>query len=205
MANENHAGRISSATSDPRTGSGTRSPEDAALRRSLVRLIAIGGSAVLASYLLALDPAIGGSLWGGIPEGPVRELYTTNMFLAAAGFFPATWLLVFATPASALPERTGFGFPALFVVYAAILMASALWLPLTALYVSAPSTPIWLLVRIVLLVVGGAATLLGVMLIRLARRGPATAWLAVAAFFFFWLQTMVLDALVWPHYYSVST
>jgi hypothetical protein len=43
------------------------------------------------------------------------------------------------------------------------------------------------------------------MLIRLVRRGPAIAWLAVVAFFFFWLQTMVLDALVWPHYYSVST
>ena len=34
-----------------------------------------------------------------------------------------------------------------------------------------------------------------------ATRGPAIAWLAVVAFFFFWLQTMVLDALVWPHYY----
>jgi hypothetical protein len=93
----------------------------------------------------------------------------------------------------------------MFALYAAILMASALWLPLTALYVSAPSTPVWLLIRLVLLVVGGAASVLGLMLIRLARRGPAIAWLAVVAFFFFWLQTMVLDALVWPHYYSVST
>ena len=205
MANETRASGMAGAAGDPRARGGAGAIEDAALRRSLVRLIAIGGSAVLASYLLALDPAIGGSLWGGIPEGPVRDLYTINMFLAAAGFFPATWLLVFATPASALPERTGSGFPALFVLYAAILMASALWLPLTALYVSAPSTPVWILVRLVLLVVGGAATLLGAMLIRLARRGPASAWLPVGAFFFFWLQTMVLDALVWPHYYSVPS
>lgn len=183
----------------------TRVLEDAALRRAMLRLIAIGGSAVLASYLLALDPVIGSRLWGGIPEGVVRNFYTINMFLAATGFFPATWLLVFATPASALSERTGFGFPALFALYAAILMASALWLPLTALYVGAPSTPVWLLIRLVLLVVGGAATVLGVMLVRLALRGPATAWLAVVAFFFFWLQTMVLDALVWPHYYSLAS
>lgn len=176
-------------------------PEDGALRRALLQLIAIGGSAVLASYLLALDPAVGGSLWGGIPKGRIRELYTVNMFLAALGFFPATWLLVVATPASALRDRTGLPFPALFGTYAAILMASALWLPLTALYVSQPSTPVWLLIRLVLLVVGGGATVLAVMLVRLARRGPATAWLAVVAFFFFWLQTMVLDALVWPHYY----
>lgn len=183
----------------------TRTTQDAALRRALLRLIAIGGSAVLASYLLALDPTIGGSLWGGIPEGRIRDLYTINMFLAAAGFFPATWLLVFATPASALRERTGLGFQAMFVLYAAILMASALWLPLTALYVSAPSIPVWLLVRVVLLVVGGAATVLGGMLVRLALRGPAVAWLALLAFFFFWLQTMVLDALVWPHYYSIQS
>ena len=104
-------------------------------------------------------------------------------------------------PASALRDRAGLGFPALFGTYAAILMASALWLPLTALHVSQPSTPLWLLIRLVLLVVGGGATVLAGMLVRLAARGPASAWLAVVAFSFFWLQTMVLDALVWPHYY----
>ena len=194
---------MTNATTTNRT-SETGTSDDAALRRAMLRLIAIGGSAVLASYLLALDPAIGGSLWGGIPEGGIRDLYTINMFLAAAGFFPATWLLVFATPASALSERTGLGFPALFALYAAILMASALWLPLTALYLGSPSPPVWLLIRLVLLVVGGAATVLGVMLVRLAARGPALVWLAVVAFFFFWLQTMVLDALVWPHDPSVA-
>jgi len=176
--------------------------KDGNLRRALLRLIAIGGTAVLASYFLALDPAVGASLWGGIPEGRVRDLYTVNMFLAALGFFPATWLLGIATPASALRERTGLAFPAMFMTYAAILMASALWLPLTALYVDQPSLPLWLAIRLVLLVVGGGATVLAGMLIRLAARGPATTWLAVIAFFFFWLQTMVLDALVWPHYYS---
>ena len=205
MANATNGARAANATNASAASDEARAIEDRMLRRALLQLIAIGGTAVLASYLLALDPAVGGSLWGGIPEGRIRDLYTLNMFLAAAGFFPATWLLVFATPASALREKTGLGFPAMFALYAAILMASALWLPLTALYVSAPSTPVWLLIRLVLLVVGGAATLLGGMLIRLARRGPAIAWLAVVAFFFFWLQTMVLDALVWPHYYSVST
>ncbi len=70
---------------------------------------------------------------------------------------------------------------------------------------SPPSTPLWLLIRLVLLVVGVAARCSPCMLVRLARRGPATAWLAVFAFFFFWLQTMVLDALVWPHYYSIGS
>ncbi|MBK7951046.1 MAG: hypothetical protein IPK00_20365 [Deltaproteobacteria bacterium] len=182
----------------------TSPADDTAYRRALLRLIAIGGSGVLASYLLALDPAISAGLWGGIPEGRIRELYTLNMFLAAFGFFPATWWLVFATPASALRERTGFGLETLFIAYATILMASALWLPLTALYVKSPSPFVWLLVRGVLLAVGIAATLLGAMLVRLAARGRPLAWLAVFSFFFFWLQTMVLDALVWPHYYSTG-
>ncbi|MCB9378061.1 MAG: hypothetical protein H6511_04780 [Holophagales bacterium] len=177
---------------------------DRILRGAMIRLIAIGGSAVLASYLLALDPEIGGQLWGGIPEGPIRSLYTVNMLLAAAGFFPATTLLVFATPASALRERTGLPATAMILAYAAILMASALWLPLTALYVKSPSPVVWILIRAVLLVVGAGATLLGLLLVRLARRSGPTAWLAVAAYFFFWLQTMVLDALVWPHYYSLD-
>ena len=184
------------------TGTQTTTEQDASHRRALLRLIAIGGSAVLASYLLAFEPSIGGSLWGGIPEGWLRRLYTVNMLLAAAGFFPATWWLVLATPASRLRERTGIGFEAMFVAYAGILMASALWLPLTALHLAHPSLLLWLAIRVVLLVVGAGATLLAVLLVRLARRGPASAWLAVAAFFFFWLQTMVLDALVWPYYYS---
>lgn len=176
---------------------------DRAHRNALVRMIAIGGSAVLASYLLAFEPEIGGRLWGGIPEGRVRDYYGLNMLLAAFGFFPATYWLVFATPASELRRRTGFGIEALLICYAAILMASALWLPLTALYVKTPAVVLWILIRGVLLVVGGAASLLGLMLVRRASGGPLSARLAVVAFFFFWLQTMVLDALVWPYYYSV--
>ena len=93
----------------------------------------------------------------------------------------------------------------MFLAYAALLMASALWLPLTALYGTSPAWPLWFLIRLVLLIVGGAASLLAIMLARLARSGPATTWFSVAAFFFFWLQTMILDALVWPYYYSNGT
>lgn len=177
---------------------------DAPARRALLQLIALGGSAVLASYLLVFVPAVSENLWGGIPEGRIRELYTLNMLLAALGFFPASYWLVIATPASALKPRTGVGFQSLFLTYAALLMASALWLPLTALYGTSPVWPLWILIRLALLIVGFAASVLAWMLARLARSGPAATSLAVAAFFFFWLQTMVLDALVWPYYYSIE-
>jgi len=183
----------------------TATAGDLAVRRALLRLIAIGGTAVLASYLLALDPEIGGRLWGGIPEGRVRQLYTLNMLLAAVAFFPATWQLVLSTPASALRARTGAGYEVLTLAYAAILMGSALWLPLMALLGEHPSGGLWLAIRAALLVVGAGATALGAMLARLARRGSTGARLAALAYVFFWLQTMVLDALVWPHYYSTGT
>jgi len=37
-----------------------------------------------------------------------------------------------------------------------------------------------------------------------ARGGRGIERVAAASFFFFWLQTMVLDALVWPWYYSTA-
>lgn len=174
-------------------------------RRALLLLIAMGGSTVLASYVLAfvLEPEIRTGLWGGIPEGGMRDFYTVNMFIAAASFFPMTYALGFATPASELKARTGIGFIGMLGAYAAILMASALWLPLTALYLGKPIGILWWLIRIDLLIVGAGASVLFYMLIRRALGGPALIWLAAVLFFFFWLQTAVLDALVWPYYFHI--
>jgi len=173
-----------------------------AQRRSLILLIVIGGSTVLGSYVLAFafEPAIRSGLWGGVPES-LRSFYTVNMLLAATGFFPATWLLGFKTPLEDFRARTGLAWEALIGAYAAILMPSALWLPLTALHLQQPSPWLWVTIRFVLFAVGAGATTLGYMLIRRARHGPVLAWGAVVAYFFFWLQTAVLDALVWPWFY----
>lgn len=172
-------------------------------RRSLLLLIAIGGSAVLASYVLAFvyEPEIRSGLWGGIPDS-LQGVYTVNMLLAAASFFPATFLLGFKTPLEAFAEQTGSRFGRLLAAYAAILIPSAMWLPLTALYIQAPTPLLWIAIRVVLFLVGGGATLVGWMLIRRAQKGPPLAWAAAIGFFFFWLQTMVLDALIWPWYYG---
>ena len=176
-------------------------------RRSLLLLILIGGIGVLGSYILAFvyEPAIRAGLWGGIPES-LQGFYTINMLLAAASFFPITYVLGFKTSFESFREQTGFSFEAMLGAYAAILMPSALWLPLTAFYIQGtaagePSVALWWLIRIVLFLVGGGASLLAAMLIRRASHGPSWIWLAAVAFFFFWLQTMVLDAIVWPYFY----
>ncbi len=172
-------------------------------RRWLLLLIGIGGTAVLASYVLAFayEPAIRGALWGDLPEGIVRRIYTVNMLLAAASFFPATSVLGFATPLDSFRERTGLPFRALLAAYAAILIPSAAWLPLTALYIQSPTPLLWWAIRIDLLAVGIGASVVGWMLIRRARGGALGSQLAAGLFFFFWLQTMVLDALVWPAFF----
>lgn len=172
-------------------------------RRRLLLLIGIGGTAVLASYVLAFafEPAIRGALWGDLPEGTVRRIYTVNMLLAAASFFPATIVLGFATPLESFRRTTGLPFRALLGAYAAILIPSAAWLPLTALYIQSPTAPLWWAIRLDLLAVGMGASVLGWMLIQRARRGTLGARLSAGLFFFFWLQTMVLDALVWPAFF----
>lgn len=172
-------------------------------RRRLLLLIGIGGTAVLASYVLAFayDPAIRGALWGDLPEGTVRSIYTVNMLLAAASFFPATIVLGFATPLESFRRTTGLPFRALLAAYAAILIPSAAWLPLTALYLQSATAPLWWAIRLDLLAVGIGASVLGWMLIQRARRGALGSRLAAGLFFFFWLQTMVLDALVWPAFF----
>ena len=54
-------------------------------RNLLLALNALGGGAVLWSYVVGLmgDSSVGNALWGGVPE-TLRPLYTVNMFLAAA-------------------------------------------------------------------------------------------------------------------------
>lgn len=171
-------------------------------QRSLALLIVVGGCSVLASYGLALGgtPELRAGLWGGVPEA-LRPLYTVNMLLAAAGWFPFTWLLLFRTrPEHGLPW--GLSHRALHVLYALILFPSALWLPLTARMLGAPDATTWAAIRIVLALVALGATGLLVLLWALApRRADALGWAAFAGAVPFWLQTAVLDAVLWPAFF----
>ncbi len=173
--------------------------------RSLVVLNVLGGMAVLGSYVFAFTgtPELKDGLWGGVPAG-IRPLYTVNMLLAAAGFFPFTYAFVFTLD----PERPlpGSGLPYRFLhlCYALVLVGSALWLPLTAAMLSAPGPLTWWAVRGVLALVGLGSTGLLLVLAQLVRqRGGASAWLGLVGCLPFWLQTAVLDALVWPAFFPL--
>lgn len=168
-------------------------------KRTMALLNVFGGVAVLGSYAYCISTYGGqvGDFWGGVPDS-LRPVYTTNMFLAAAGYFAFGFYLWF---------RLGPGRPGLNVfnaLYALILIPSALWMPLTFAMLEAPSDALWWAIRGVLAVV--AIGSLGLLAGLVAVRPSVPSWayrLAVAGSAAFCFQTAVLDAIVWPAYFFV--
>jgi hypothetical protein len=172
------------------------------VRRPLLVLNVVGGVSVLGSYALAFaySDAVRDGLWGGVPAA-LQPLYTVNMLLAAAGYFPFTWLFVLGEPAYPAARAAGHD-RAMLAIYGLVLVPSALWLPMTAFLIESPSVlPYWL-VRLDLFAVAAGALAI---LVRTAQhgraRGTVPGWLPFAGAVPFFLQTAVLDALVWPAFY----
>jgi hypothetical protein len=171
-------------------------------RHALVALNVLGGLAVLGSYTDGLArPGAAAVLWGGVPEG-LRPLYTGSMLLAALGYFPMTGAVLFGLDAGRARVAGRFDYRLFVLLYALILVPSALWMPLTFQMVDTPSPLLWAAIRAVLALVGIGS--LGV-LAALARVQPGPPrglrGLALAGAAAFCLQTVVLDALVWPAFF----
>jgi hypothetical protein len=189
------AARHDAPFSYPRNGSPTR--------RSLLWLNALGGIAVLASYAhgLASNPLARGALWGELPEA-LRPFYTVSMFLAAAGYFAFSAFVFFRLDPTRTRVAGRWGFGVFHVLYALILVPSALWLPLTFQMLEAPSGGLWLAIRGVLaLVAVGSLGLMAAIASAAPHSAPGARRLALAGTAVFSLQTAVLDALVWPAYF----
>jgi len=174
-------------------------------KRWLIAIILVGGMAVLGSYVWGIQarPDSGQILWGGVPE-KIRPLYTVNMFLAAAGYFLFTFFILFRLDPIEAKVTSQFGFGVFHGLYAAILIPSALWLPLTFFAVDQSSQALLWLVRIVLGVVGAAS--LGLFFALRKFRPPQPAWayrLAMVGSIFFCIQTVILDAIVWGVFFQL--
>jgi hypothetical protein len=159
----------------------------------------IGGAAVIGSYIFGLNAQAGGAsvLWGGVPES-IRPIYSISMILAALGYF-AFMYYIFSrlTPAEVTIAGT-FDFSLFYVIFLVILIPSALWMPLTNMYVANPSTGIWFWVRTVLVLVGLASIALLWALLSLQTKIPGVAyWLAIAGSGYFAFHTAILDAIIW--------
>ena len=174
-------------------------------KRSLLWLNVIGGSAVLGSYAhgLASNPLTRGAVWGDVPEA-FRPFYTVNMLLAAAGYFAFSFFVFRRLDPARTRIARGFGYGAFHLLYALILIPSALWLPLTFEMLESPSAGLWLAIRGVLALVGlGSVGLLAAIASASPHQAPGARRAALVGAAFFTLQTAVLDALVWPAYFPV--
>jgi hypothetical protein len=172
--------------------------------RTLIALNVVGGIAVLASYVVGLGAISGDALWGGVPDG-LRPIYTVNMFLAAGGYFLFTPYILFRLDPDTTRVAGRFGYGLFHILYALVLFPSALWLALTAHVVDHPSLAAWAVVRIDLALVAIGAIGLLTSLACLGPDAPRGRRLAIAGLVPFCLQTAVLDALIWPAFFPLST
>jgi len=171
----------------------------------LLLIILLGGTAVLVSYVYPImrHPEYVEPAWGGVTPD-LRRFYVPTMLLAAAGFFFFTYFLLFRVDPEQARIAGRWGFWVFPVLYAAILVGSALYMPLTFAFVAEPRTLLWWAIRLVLIAVGVASLALFACLLALRPREPAWAyWLAVAGSVTFSFQTVVLDMLVWPALYPL--
>lgn len=180
-------------------------------QKLLAGLVLLGGTAVLGSYAWGLAAAsagpaghLAGALWGELPPA-LLPAYQANMVLATAGFFAYSYFLLLAVDAEAVRIGARFRFGLFFVLYAGILIPSSLWMPLALAMVRQPGDLLWWAIRAVLAVVGLSSLGLTAALLALEPRRPRGAyWLAVAGSVPFALQTMVLDALLWPAFFPAT-
>lgn len=164
-----------------------------------------GGAGVIGSYIWGFltHPNAGQVLWGGVPQS-IRPFYTAGMFLAAAGYFAFTYFILFRLNPGETQVLNRFPFGLFNFLYAAILIPSALWMPLTLFALKGPSLGFTWAVRIVLELVGLASVGLLFALLKIEPRLPRWAYrLAVAGSEGFCLQTAVLDAIVWVAFFRV--
>jgi hypothetical protein len=142
-------------------------------------------------------------LWGGVPEN-IRPFYTANMFVAAAGYFAFVFFTLFRLSPTEARVFGRFGFGLFNFIYAAILLPSALWMPLSLLAVETASPALVWVVRLVLAVVALAS--LGLFISLLVVKPAQPRWaqtLAVIGSIAFCVQTVLLDAIIWGALFSV--
>ena len=163
----------------------------------------IGGSLVLFSYAHGLITHVDlrDSLWGGIP-GNIKPFYVVSMFMAAFGYFFFTNYIL---KKIFFNENDNLSLLRLInILYAGIIFPSVMWMPMTFEYLLNGSIELWWLIRMVLFVVGVSSSLLFILLLFFNFKNKSNfQFMSILGIFSFWVQTMILDALVWPIYFNV--
>jgi hypothetical protein len=121
------------------------------------------------------------------------------MPLAAVSYLLFLYFIFFHLDASSLTIWGLPGFMVLDIIFMAILVFSAFWMPLTYRLIDTQWKGWWFYIRLVLFVVGVASLALLLALLSLGPQEPAWSyWLAVSGAAVFFLQTGIMDAFIWP-------
>lgn len=174
--------------------------------RTLIVINVLGGLAVLGSYAWGLlsFPETRGLVWGGVPDS-LRPFYTASMLTAAAGYFPFTAFILFRAKPETLDQKEPVSSSLINGLYLAVLVPSAIWMPLTFEMIHRPSAGLFGLICLVLAIVAAGSLGLIYVVLRLRQQGPVFFWFALAGVIAFNIQTTLLDALVWTAYFPSSS
>jgi len=162
----------------------------------------VGGSSILFSYAYGLITQIElrNYLWGAIPES-IKPFYIISMFMAAFGYFLFTSYIL-----KKIFFNTDNNLSLLWltnILYSGIIFPSVLWMPMTFEYLVNGSVELWWSIRMVLFVVGISSSLLFILLLFLNFKNKSDfKFMSIIGIFSFWVQTLILDALVWPMYFN---
>ncbi len=96
------------------------------------------------------------------------------------------------------------GYGVFLILYAVVFAGSAAWMPLTYAMLRDPSMAIWIVIRVTLGVVALGSLGLLFALLRGGQKYPS-GWyrLSVLGGVLFCWQTAVLDAIVWPYFFTL--
>ena len=161
---------------------------------------ALGSLAVIASYASGLisHPNTEELLWGRVTPA-LKSVYLVSMPLAAAGYLLFLYFIFFHLDAKTVHIGGFDGFLVLDMIFIVILVFSAFWMPLTYKLIETQWSGWWFYIRLVLFAVGLASLALLCSLLVIDQKEPAWSyWLAVGGAAMFFIQTGIMDALIWP-------
>ena len=124
------------------------------------------------------------------------------MLLATVGYFVFTSYVLKKMFIFKSNEFNKIHFSIINILYAGIIIPSALWMPMTFRVLTHSSDFLWVSIRIIILVVGLSSS--GIMLFFFFSRIRTNNWhyfVGMLGLISFWIQTMILDALVWPNFF----
>jgi hypothetical protein len=175
-------------------------------RQKLVYLAinVVGGLAVLGSYAYGFiqDPDLVQQLWGDVPQA-LLGLYNINMLLASTGYLLMLSYILTCLPADCRSDSGGLVFERLNYLTGLILFCSALWMPLSFALLDTPNLDLWWCIRAVLFGTGASALVCAYQVHKYAEKRGLFLKIALCAYFFFCVQTALLDALIWPYYFPI--